>query len=81
MKIKLHVSYFALLREQRGLAAEELETSARSPRELYAELAAEYKFSLPVSRLRIAIAGEFASWDAPLTAGAKLAFIPPVAGG
>lgn len=81
MKTKLHISYFAILREQRGLSAEEVETTARSPRELYVELATQYKFSLPVERLRIAIGGEFASWDAPLANGAKLAFIPPVAGG
>ena len=81
MKKEIHVSYFAILREQRGLGAESLETSASTARELFAELANRYKFSLPLERLRVAINGEFAPWDAPLSAGAKVALIPPVAGG
>lgn len=79
--LKLHVTYYAVLREQRGLSSEELETSAGTARDLYAELSTRHPFSLPVDRLRVAIDGEFASWDAPLRNGAKLALIPPVAGG
>lgn len=79
--MKLQIAYFALLREQRGLSTEEVETTAPNARELYTELAARHRFSLPVERLRVAIDGEFADWNAPLKSGAKVAFIPPVAGG
>lgn len=79
--IKLQITYYAILREQRGVPSEELETAANTARELYAELRTRHKFSLPIDRLRVAINGEFASWDAPLSTGAKLALIPPVAGG
>ena len=79
--VKLQITYYAILREQRGLSSEEIETPATTARELYAELSARYNFSLPLDRLRVAINGEFASWDAPLDSGAKLALIPPVAGG
>lgn len=78
---KLHITYYAVLREQRGLSSEELDTPAKTPRELYAQLSARHPFSLPIDRLRVAIDGEFASWETPLRDGAKLALIPPVAGG
>jgi len=78
---KLQITYYAVLREQRGLSSEEVTTAARTGRELYAELAARHQFSLPVDRLRLAIGGEFASWETPLADGAKLVLIPPVAGG
>jgi sulfur-carrier protein len=78
---KLQITYFAILREQRGAATETIETSASTARALYAELQAKHRFSLPAERLRIAIDGEFASWDAPLRDGQQLALIPPVAGG
>lgn len=78
---KLQITYYAILREQRGASTEELETTASTPRELYVELAERHRFSLPIDRLRVAINGEFASWDTSLSPGAKLALIPPVAGG
>ena len=81
MNNQIHVTYFAILREQRGLAAEELSTSAATARELFSELTGRHRFTLPMERLRIAINGEFASWDTALQSGQKLALIPPVAGG
>jgi molybdopterin synthase sulfur carrier subunit len=44
-------------------------------------LSARHGFTLPVDRVRVAIDGEFASWNTPLREGAELVFIPPVAGG
>jgi molybdopterin synthase sulfur carrier subunit len=77
----VHVQYFALLREQRGVSEETLATSATTAAELYAELQSRHRFSLPLARLRVALDGEFAAWDAPLVDGQRVAFIPPVAGG
>ena len=77
----LHVQYFALLREQRGLAQETVQTTAPDAAALYEELRAHHGFTLPVDRLRVAINGEFAPWPAPLSGGEHLVFIPPVAGG
>ena len=77
----VHAQYFAILREQRGLAAEKLETTAPTAAELYAELSARHRFSLPVDRLRVAVNDDFAPWTAPLKDGDTVAFIPPVAGG
>jgi molybdopterin converting factor small subunit len=75
------VQYFALLREQRGLAEESLHTNAEDAAALYRELQERHGFTLSVNRLRLAIGGEFVSWPAPLRGGETLVFIPPVAGG
>jgi molybdopterin converting factor small subunit len=77
----VHLQYFALLREQRGLGTETLQTTAATAAELYDELSARHAFSLPAARLRVAINGEFSPWSTPLTESAQIVFIPPVAGG
>jgi molybdopterin converting factor subunit 1 len=79
--MKLHVQYFAILREQRGAAEESLETGAATPAAVYAELRARHGFSLPVERVRAAVNDEFVAANAPLRDGDRLVFIPPVAGG
>jgi molybdopterin-guanine dinucleotide biosynthesis protein A len=77
----IRVQYYALLREQAGRSDETLNTSSRTPRELYTELAARYPFTLPAEMLRVAINAEFGDWSQPLNAGDAVVFIPPVAGG
>jgi molybdopterin-guanine dinucleotide biosynthesis protein A len=79
--LTIRVQYFALLREQAGRSNETLVTRSRTPRELYAELAARYPFTLPAEMLRVAINAEFGDWAQPLAAGDSVVFIPPVAGG
>jgi sulfur-carrier protein len=77
----IHLQYFALLREQRGLGGESLSTSAATAAQLYEELRQRHGFSLPAERLRVAVNGEFAPWSTSLADGAQIVFIPPVAGG
>ena len=77
----IHVLYFALLREQRGLTEERLETSAVTPAALYAELSALHSLSFPQDRLRVVVNESFADWNAELSDGDSVVFIPPVAGG
>lgn len=79
--ITLHVQYFAILREQRGLTEEKLTTAATTPTALYNELRARHKFTLPAERVRAAVNDEFVAADAALRDGDRLVFIPPVAGG
>jgi molybdenum cofactor guanylyltransferase len=79
--LELRVQYFALLREQAGRSAETLTTSARTPRDLYAELRTKYPFTLPPDMLRVAVNAEFGDWTQPLKNGDAVVFIPPVAGG
>ncbi len=78
---RVQVQYFALLREQAGCSEELVETAAPTPGRLYQELGARHGFSLPVDRVKVALNGEIAPWDAPLEDGARLVFIPPFAGG
>ena len=78
---RITVEYFALLREQAGRRAETLTSDAATPRELYAELARRYPFTLTSEQLRVAINAEFADWAAPLQDGDAVVFLPPVAGG
>jgi molybdenum cofactor guanylyltransferase len=78
---QIRVQYYALLREQAGRSDETLTTSAHTPRELYDELRARYRFTLPADMLRVAINAEFADWSRLLQADDAVVFIPPVAGG
>lgn len=79
--MNLHVQYFAILREQRGLNAEKLTTSAATPAALYNELRERHRFTLPAERVRAAVNDEFVAPDAMLRDGDRVVFIPPVAGG
>jgi molybdopterin synthase sulfur carrier subunit len=75
------VQYFAILREQRGLAQEKLSTSATTPAALYEELRVRHGFTLPTDRVRAAVNDEFVTATAALREGDRVVFIPPVAGG
>jgi molybdopterin converting factor small subunit len=77
----VHVQYYAVLRERAGRSAETVETAAATPAALWDELKARHPFGLARAQLRVAVDGEFAAWDAPLADGARVVFIPPVAGG
>ena len=77
----VRILYYALLREERGMGAETLETEAETTGALYAELRMRHNFRLPQSSMQVAVDDQFAGWEAPLKDGAKVVFIPPVAGG
>ena len=79
--IDIEVQYFAVLRERAGASREKVQTAAATAAELYDQLAARHDFGLPRAMLRVAVNDEFAEWSRPLTAGDRVVFIPPVAGG
>jgi sulfur-carrier protein len=79
--ITVHIQYFAILREQRGVARETLSTSATTTAALYDELRTRHGFSLPRDRVRAAVDESFVAWDTLLRDGQNVVFIPPVAGG
>ena len=78
---RVHLRYYALLREQAGRQAETVETAARTPAALYAELATRHGFRLSQTQLKVAVNAAFAEWSSPLSDGDEVVFIPPVAGG
>ena len=75
------IQYFAILREERGLAEETLSTGSATAEALYGELAGRHRFSLPAARIRAAVNGEFVPFPTVLKDGDSVVFIPPVAGG
>ena len=80
-KMQLKIQYYALMREQAGRSEETVETSATTPADLYAELAARYGFTLSPEQLKVAVNSEFSDWSRKLAANDAVVFIPPVAGG
>lgn len=83
--MKLHLRYFASIREDLGLAAEEVDTCAHDAAGLLAELRARggaYAQALAAGRpVRVAISQVMARDDTPLTEGAEVGLFPPVTGG
>ncbi len=79
--VNVTVRYFAILRDQRGAASEQLSTEAASLSELYDSLATTHGFSLKQDQLRVAVNDSFVDWREQLSEGAQVVFIPPVAGG
>jgi len=75
------VRYFALLKEERGLAEETIETRAESIADLYKELQARHKFALRAEQLRVAVGDDFVDFSSPLNDDDVIIFVPPVAGG
>jgi molybdenum cofactor guanylyltransferase len=78
---KIHIRYYAILREQAGKSEESLATNAASPAALFDELKARYPFTLNAQQLKVAINAEFRDWHTKLNDGDSVVFIPPVAGG
>ena len=77
----IQVSYFASLRDRRGVAEETLETEADTARDLYQELSRTYEFVLICEQLMVAINDRVAAWDDPLNDGDHLVFLTPFGGG
>jgi molybdopterin converting factor subunit 1 len=78
---RVTVRYFAVLREQRGLEEERVETTAATAAEVYEELRRTHRLALPAGSLRVAVNHEFKEWGEVIRDGDTLAFIPPFAGG
>lgn len=78
---QLHVRFFAVLREQAGCSAVDVESAAPTPAALYAELQARHALTFPVALLRVSVNERYADMSTPLAAGDRIVFIPPVAGG
>lgn len=75
------VQYFALLRDQAGKNDETLTVSCDTYADLYHHLQQKYSFTLPVQLIQVAVNDEFSQIGRPISDGARVVFIPPVAGG
>lgn len=81
----IQVMYFAWVRERIGAPKEQVETSARTVRELVNELIARedrYKEAFSdLSALKVALDQELSDFDASLDGIKEVAFFPPMTGG
>ncbi len=78
---RIHVRFFAILREQAGRSSGEYVTSARTPAELYRELQQSLPLEFPMQLLRVSVNARYAEMSGSLRDGDRVVFIPPVAGG
>ncbi len=77
----IRITYYAVLRDCRGLDREDLTTDVASLQQLYRDLARAHAFPVDEAHVRPAINDEFCAWDRPVHDGDHVVFIPPVAGG
>jgi len=77
----IHIRYYALLREERGLSEEAVKTVAQTPKELYKELSTRHHFRLGEDVLKVAVNDAFSNWESPIKDHDTVVFIPPVSGG
>jgi molybdopterin converting factor subunit 1 len=77
----VHIHYFALLREQRGLSQETVTTAAQTAEDLYRELQHKHNLGISKDLLKVAVNSEFKDWKTPIYTNDTIVFIPPVAGG
>ncbi len=83
--VAIRIKYFASIRETLRLSQEELTTTSATLADLRAELIARggvYAEALaPQRAVRMALNQVLSEGSATLTAGAEVAFFPPVTGG
>ena len=80
--IAIRVRFFARLRDLAGVETQEVKASSGARvSSVYAAMRA-YHPGLPSQEgVRAAVNHEFADWDAVVSEGDEVAFIPPVSGG
>lgn len=87
-QVRVKVRLFASLREAMGWSEQLVELvpaagganpAGATPHQLWQQLGLQPAH--PPAGVRVAINQQFASWDASLTAGDELAFLPPISGG
>ena len=75
------VRYFALFREQAGVEEETLTLDVETAADVFEQTKSRHGSQEPSGHCKVAINDEFGDWDARLTDGDSVVFIPPVAGG
>lgn len=79
--MKISILYFARLKSERGLSAEDVETDCLTAGALFAHLSQKHSLRTPASHAKIAVNNAFCSPETPLKEGDTVAFMPPMAGG
>jgi molybdopterin converting factor subunit 1 len=77
----IHIKYFALLKEERGMNSETLQTDCLTVYDLYVYLKSAHGFKLSPEILRVSLNGQYVHWQTHINDNDEVVFIPPVAGG
>jgi len=75
------VRYFAMFRENAGLAEESLSLDVNSAADVFAATRDRHGSAEPAGHCKVAINDEMADWDSPVADGDIVLLFPPVAGG
>ncbi len=78
---KIHVKYYAALREQRGLSSEEVAADCSTVQDLYRYLQNQHRLKLDDVHLKVAVNNEYCGWNHVLRDQDHVIFLPPVNGG
>ena len=79
--MKVKVKYFALFREQAGVASESVDWAGGTAAELFQLVAGNHVALMPQAAALVAVNDEMSGWETPLSEGDEILFFPPVAGG
>ena len=80
--MKIHIKYFASLREKAQKSAEEMEVANdESLFRIYENLSSRYGFPLSAKEIKFAVNNEYVADEYQLRENDTVVFIPPVAGG
>jgi molybdopterin converting factor small subunit len=75
------VRYFAMFREQAGIAEEKITVDAVTAADVFKETRSRHGSSEPTGHCKVAINDVMADWDSPVGDGDTVLLFPPVAGG
>ncbi len=75
------VKYFAMFREQAGMAEEQVKLDAETAQDVFEQTAHRHGSSEPLGHCKVAINDEMADWSSPVADGDTVLLFPPVAGG
>lgn len=79
--MRIVLEHFAILCDLAGCASESVETGSTTPQGLWEETRSRLDVRLERSAFRAVRNDEFVEWDAPLSEGDRVSFLPPFAGG
>lgn len=75
------VRYFAMFRENAGLAEEILTLDVEVAADVFAATRGRHGSAEPTGHCKVAINDQMADWDSPVSDGDVVLLFPPVAGG
>ena len=75
------VRYFAMFRENAGIAEESLTADVSTAADVFAATRDRHGSAEPTGHCKVAINDKMAAWDAPVADGDVVLLFPPVAGG